>query len=343
MNGKPTDCPSSPTSPANAASDAVADLVQPATMEASSGMTVGQRRQPSKLERLQDAILAGRLDDQAKKLRHLLAVKPGTDLSDRVRKCGTTNYHGGRFRCNRPPCPRCARRQSRRHYRKMVVPAFESVPRDRLRFATAIMELTTEITEIKASVARHDRALRHRLNKRIKSDPQWSSVRLLGWRELDVHRDTDLPHLGTNTQSVLSALGFPTTRFGEAVYVVHWHAIIDTGVIPPDDVIAWLREQWCAHPRQVDARRLWEGRSVIKSLRRLTDYGHKFRLCRDAGNGRREPLDREEVANLVEWYASVSRGFQWFRFSIGMRRLKRIPSGTDSKPATMPTPPAALS
>ena len=124
---------------------------------------------------------------------------------------------------------------------------------------------------------------------------------------------------GPSTQATLLALGFEANDFGEAVYLMHWHAIVDCGVINPEEVVDLLREQFPVD-KQVDAKRSWNRKSLRNSLRDITMYCHKFRLSREVGGGQREALDREEIANLVDWYPKQGRGFQWFRFSIGMRR-----------------------
>ena len=111
-------------------------------------------------------------------------------------------------------------------------------------------------------------------------------------------------------------MDFPQTNFGEFVYPIHWHGLVDMGSLSDADLTPMLTRIWGGH-QQVDVQRLWRTKSKMGNVLHLAAYSMKMRLSHDTGGNRRVPYDAESLATLADWGAGRSRGFRWYRFRMG--------------------------
>ena len=246
--------------------------------------------------------------------------------------CGQLDGWGNLNYCKVPLCPRCHMRERTVQTAKAIQKRFSGLQNEDLAFATILLPVQLNFTEMTAVVENEKRRLRTFVDRQRKKDARWDDFELLGWWEIDRTTFGEALSSGRKTRLAFEDLNLPLLEApSKTIWKPHLHAIVKKGRLSSSEIANALRKETHTGKYQVDIQEFHKGREVANNLKNVIRYSLKFRIENDykapdpqdfinsdeTTKPSRDWWPSEDILAYVDWLCLKRSGFQSLRVVIG--------------------------
>ncbi|UNK37696.1 hypothetical protein MNR02_14695 [Shinella sp. H4-D48] len=276
----------------------------------------------------------------------MTALGDGHPLKVKMTGCGKIEDPDADYmrHCGVPLCPRCFSLERSKQIKQATRERFACVGNHQLAFATILLPLATNLSEVDEIHETTKTRLRNIVAKQRRKDSRWDNFELVGWWEMDRMVYGDIEQFGRNTRIAVEDLGVPLVYYNDTtIWRPHFHAIIRLEQLTIDEVNDALRKSGYGASYQVLIKPLADKRRVGLNLKKLIQYALKFRIEDDykdsgpVGDATEYEYDLSarkwwpdaDIKAYAEWLCQKHAGFQSLRFSLGPKGKTARKSASD--------------